>query len=63
MGTPVKTQQAKQRDLEKFLRFFARELGHEYLEGWTPAVTKAFKNELQATISPITMFALPCHYR
>lgn len=55
MGAPMKTQQAKQRDLERFLRFFNRELEHQYIDGWTPAVTKAFQNELAATISPITM--------
>lgn len=55
MGAPIKTQQAKQRDLERFLQFFNRELEHQYLDGWTPAVTKSFQNELAATISTITM--------
>lgn len=59
-NAPIKTQQAKQRDLERFLRFFNRELEHQYIDGWTPAVTKAFQNELVTTVSTITMS--PCRF-
>ena len=54
VGAPLKTQQAKQRDLEKFTRFLKSELGHDHLDGWTPAVTKAFQQSLLKIISPIT---------
>jgi len=54
MGAPVKTQQAKQRDLEKFLRFYNQEVGHDQIDGWTPAVTKQFQKSLAQTLSNVT---------
>ncbi len=54
MDAPIKTQQAKQRDLEKFLQFFNQELGHEQIDGWTPAVTKEFQQQLSNIISKTT---------
>lgn len=54
MGAPIKTQQAKQRDLERFMRFFIAEVGHDYLDGWTPAVTKHFQQSLVKTVSSVT---------
>ena len=54
IGAPLLTQQAKQRDLEKFTRFLKSELGHDHVDGWTPAVTKAFQQGLLKIISPIT---------
>ncbi len=53
-GAPVKTQQAKKCDLEKFMQFFTKELGHEQIDGWTSAVTKALPNELSTAKSPIS---------
>src|SRR6478672_7592798 len=54
MGAPLKTQQAKQRDLDKFLRFFAANVGHDQVDSWTPAVTKQFQQTLGKTLSPVT---------
>ena len=54
MGAPIKTQQAKQCDLEKFLQFFNKELGHEQIDGWTPTVTKEFQQQLSNTFSKTT---------
>jgi integrase/recombinase XerD len=54
MGAPLKTQQAKQRDLERFMRFFEFEVGHDHLDGWTPAVTKHFQQGLTKTVSVVT---------
>jgi integrase/recombinase XerD len=57
VGAPLKTQQAKARDLEKFARFVQVEVGHDQIDGWTPAVTKAFQSSLLKTISPVTQQA------
>lgn len=54
VGAPVKTQQAKHSDLEKFLQFFKTEVGHYHIDGWTPVVTKQFQQSLLKTLSPIT---------
>lgn len=54
MGAPIKTQQAKQRDLEKFMRFFNAAIGKDCVDGWTPAVTRCFQNSLANTVSVIT---------
>lgn len=54
MGAPQKTQAAKQRDLEKFMAFFDSELGHEHLDGWTPAVTRRFQQSLIKSVSAYT---------
>lgn len=54
VGAPIKTQQAKQRDLEKFLQFFKTEVGHDHIDGWTPAGTKQFQQSLLKTLSPVT---------
>jgi uncharacterized protein YfaT (DUF1175 family) len=53
-GAPLKTQQAKARDLDKFIRFVQVEIGHDHIDGWTPAVTKAFQQQLLKMISPTT---------
>ncbi|KTD07194.1 hypothetical protein [Legionella jamestowniensis] len=39
-GAPLKTEQAKQKDLNKFLNFFHRAVGHDEVDNWTPAVSK-----------------------
>jgi integrase/recombinase XerD len=54
VGAPLKTQQAKRCDLEKFLQFFKTEVGHDHIDGWTPAVTKQFQQSLLKTLSSIT---------
>ena len=38
-GSPPKTEQAKQKDLQKFLTFVTQEVGHDHVDSWTPAVT------------------------
>ncbi|MGV8948675.1 MAG: tyrosine-type recombinase/integrase [Candidatus Paracaedibacter sp.] len=53
-GSPLKTEQAKQRDLNKFLAFVTREVGHDHIDSWTPAVTKHFLQSLKNTISENT---------
>jgi integrase/recombinase XerD len=53
-GSPEKTEEAKQRDLTKFLNFFQLEVGHDQVDSWTPAVTKHFQKLLKKTISPKT---------
>jgi integrase/recombinase XerD len=50
-GSPLKTEQAKQRDLNKFLAFVTREVGHDHIDSWTPAVTKHFLQSLKNTVS------------
>lgn len=39
------TEQAKQKDLTKFLKFWM-EVGHEQVDNWTPAVSKQFQRSL-----------------
>ena len=41
-GAPEKTEQAKKKDLEKFIHFFQSEVGHDHVDNWTPAVSKQF---------------------
>jgi integrase/recombinase XerD len=53
-GSPLKTEQAKQRDLNKFLTFVTREVGHDHVDSWTPAVTKHFLQSLKNTVSENT---------
>lgn len=53
-GAPLKTQQAKERDLDQFLRFFKAEVGHDQVDGWTPAISKGFQNTLSKTCSNVT---------
>lgn len=50
-GAPEKTEQAKQKDLAKFLSFFELEVGSDHVDNWTPAVTKHFQKGLRKTIS------------
>jgi integrase/recombinase XerD len=50
-GSPLKTEQAKQRDLQKFLTFIMQEVGHDHVDSWTPAVTKHFLQSLKNTVS------------
>ena len=51
VGSPEKTATAKRQDLARFLRFFAEALGHDHVDGWTPAVTKGFQMALTQTVS------------
>ncbi|MBY0377940.1 MAG: tyrosine-type recombinase/integrase [Gammaproteobacteria bacterium] len=53
-GAPLKTQQAKTRDLTTFVQFFRAEVGHDHIDTWTPAVTKHFQQALLKTISQRT---------
>lgn len=53
-GAPEKTEQAKTRDLAKFLDFYQLEVGQDHVDSWTPAVTKHFQKLLTKTISPRT---------
>ncbi|WP_253255883.1 tyrosine-type recombinase/integrase [Legionella quinlivanii] len=53
-GSPEKTEQAKQNDLNKFLNFFQMEVGHDQVDNWTPAVSKQFQRSLSSTISEKT---------
>ena len=53
-GAPLKTEQAKQKDLAKFLKFFQMEVGHDQVDNWTPAVSKQFQRSLCNTISDKT---------
>jgi integrase/recombinase XerD len=53
-GSPPKTEAAKQSDLRRFLLFYSEELGHDRVDGWTPAVTKHFQRSLATAVSPIT---------
>ena len=54
LGSPTKTVQAKTKDMSKFLSFFEKEIGHEHIDSWTPAVTKHFLNHLAGTASTVT---------
>lgn len=53
-GSPRKTQVAKKQDLARFLSFYQQALGHERVDGWTPAVTKHFQKQLQQSIASQT---------
>lgn len=53
-GAPEKTQQAKRKDLAKFIHFFQTEVGHDLVDSWTPAVSKQFQKNLSKTISEKT---------
>lgn len=53
-GSPLKTEQAKKKDLSRFLAFFTEELGHDRLDNWTPAVTKHFQRSLMTAVSSIS---------
>lgn len=53
-GAPEKTEEAKKKDINKFLQFFALEVGHDSVDNWTPAVSKQFQKFLSTTISPKT---------
>lgn len=50
-GSPLKTEQAKHRDLQKFLTFVMQEVGHDHVDSWTPAVTRHFLKSLQQIVS------------
>ena len=49
-GSPLKTEQAKRSDIEKFKKFFELEVGHDHVDNWTPAVSKQFQKVLCKTI-------------
>lgn len=51
-GAPEKTEQAKQKDISKFIQFFQMEVGHDHVDNWTPSVSKQFQRSLCKTISP-----------
>ena len=53
-GAPEKTEQAKKKDLSKFIQFFQSEVGHDSIDNWTPAVSKQFQKNLVKTISDKT---------
>ncbi|MFT4060684.1 MAG: tyrosine-type recombinase/integrase [Legionella sp.] len=53
-GSPLKTEQAKMKDLGKFIDFFQNEVGHDHIDNWTPAVSKQFQKGLLQTISEAT---------
>lgn len=53
-GAPEKTEQAKKKDLSKFIKFFQAEVGHDNVDNWTPAVSKHFQRNLSKTISEKT---------
>ncbi|WP_245614419.1 tyrosine-type recombinase/integrase [Legionella massiliensis] len=53
-GAPLKTEQAKQKDLAKFLNFYQSEVGHDLVDNWTPAVSKQFQRSLCNTVSEKT---------
>ena len=50
-GSSRKTELAKRRDLEKFLSFFQQGIGHDQVDGWTPAVSRHFQKALEKSIS------------
>jgi integrase/recombinase XerD len=53
-GAPEKTEQAKMKDLSKFIHFFQVEVGHDCVDNWTPAVSKQFQKNLSKIISAKT---------
>ena len=50
-GSSRKTELAKRRDLEKFLSFFQQGIGHDQVDGWTPAVSRHFQKALEKSVS------------
>lgn len=42
------------KDLGKFIDFFQKEVGHDCIDNWTPAVSKQFQKGLLQTISQVT---------
>jgi integrase/recombinase XerD len=48
---PPKTMAAKRQDLSRFLRFFARAVQHDHIDGWTPAVSRAFQAAMHESVS------------
>lgn len=54
VGAPVKTQKAKLRDLQLFLGWFSCEVGHDQVDGWTPAVSREFLTSLKGRVSETT---------
>lgn len=54
VAAPQKTMAAKRQDLALFAVFFAEAVGHDYLDGWTPAITRAFQAALHHTQSERT---------
>jgi integrase/recombinase XerD len=56
LGAPRKTEEAKKRDLSLFLSFFGEEVGHDQVDGWTPAVSRSFLRQLkEKPLSPTTV--------
>lgn len=53
-GAPGKTEQAKMKDISKFINFFEMEVGHDLVDSWTPAVSKHFQKHLYKTVSEKT---------
>ncbi len=47
----MKTEQAKKKDMEKFINFFELEVGHDHVDNWTLAVSKQFQKMLCKMIS------------
>ncbi len=54
VGAPLKTQEAKLRDLQAFLAWFSSEVGHDQIDGWTPAVSRAFLTAMRGRVSEVT---------
>lgn len=56
-GCPIitqRTEQAKKKDLSKFINSFQNEVGHDLVDSWTPAVSKHFQKNLSKTVSEKT---------
>lgn len=53
-GAPEKTEQAKKTDMLKFIQFFQAEVGHDFVDSWTPAVSKHFQKSLMKIVSEKT---------
>jgi integrase/recombinase XerD len=51
-GSPLTTQKAKHKDIEKFLNLFMNNVGYDCIHYWTPAVSKHFQKFLQEAPSP-----------
>ena len=49
-GAPEKTEQAKKKDLSKFIQFFQSEVGHDLVDSWTPSASKQFQKNLLKTV-------------
>lgn len=48
-GSPSGTIRAKKRDFTIFLNFYLKEIGHDHVDSWTPAVSKHFRTRQQKT--------------